>query len=338
MSIAPNILHLIGETPLLRLGAASRAAGCEILGKAEFLNPGQSIKDRTALGLINDARATGALRPGGMIVEGSAGNTGIGLAIVGAALGHPVVIVMPRSQTEEKKQAIRMLGARLIEVDPAPFSSPNHFVHYSRRLASELDAREPQGAFYADQFDNTANRRVHYESTGAEIWRQTHGRVDGFICAVGSGGTLAGVAARLRENNPNVAIGLADPPGAALHSWFTRGVLEGEGSSVTEGIGVNRITGNLEGLAVDHAWRIEDAEALKVLFDLVRDEGLVLGPSSGVNVAGAIRLGRQLGAGATVVTVLCDPGQRYAGKIYNADFLAARGLPVPDWLGTAHGE
>ena len=337
MSIVPNVVHLIGDTPLVRLEAASRAAGCEILGKAEFLNPGQSIKDRTALGLINDARATGALRPGGVVVEGTAGNTGIGLAIVGAALGHPVVIVMPRSQAEEKKQAVRMLGARLIEVDPAPFSSPNHFVHYSRRLAAELNASEPHGAFYADQFDNTANRRVHYEGTGAEIWRQTKGRIDGFICAVGSGGTLAGVASRLREHKPDVAIGLADPPGAALYSWFTRGVLEGEGSSVTEGIGVNRITGNLEGLAVDPAWRIEDAETLDVLFSLVRHDGLVLGPSSGVNVAGAIRLGRHLGAGATVVTVLCDPGHRYAGKIYNAEFLAARGLPVPDWLETAHG-
>lgn len=335
MSAGPDVLTLIGDTPLIRLRAASEATGCDIYGKAEFLNAGQSIKDRTALGLIREARASGALRPGGTIVEGTAGNTGIGLAIVGAALGHPVVIVMPRSQTEEKKQAVRMHGARLVEVDPAAFSSPNHFVHFSRRLAAQLDETEPNGAFHADQFDNLANRRAHYAGTGSEIWAQTEGRVDGFVCAAGTGGTLAGVSAYLREKKPGVAIGLADPPGAALHSWFTRGVLESRGSSVTEGIGVNRITGNLEGVTVDHAWRIEDAEALSLLFDLVRDEGLALGPSSGVNIAGAIRLARTLGPGRTVVTVLCDPGQRYAGKIYNPAFLRSRGLPVPDWLEAA---
>ena len=335
MSAGPDVLTLIGDTPLIRLRAASEATGCDIYGKAEFLNAGQSIKDRTALGLIREARASGALRPGGTIVEGTAGNTGIGLAIVGAALGHPVVIVMPRSQTEEKKQAVRMHGARLVEVDPAAFSSPNHFVHFSRRLAAQLDETEPNGAFHADQFDNLANRRAHYAGTGREIWAQTEGRVDGFVCAAGTGGTLAGVSAYLREKKPGVAIGLADPPGAALHSWFTRGVLESQGSSVTEGIGVNRITGNLEGVTVDHAWRIEDAEALSLLFDLVRDEGLALGPSSGVNIAGAIRLARTLGPGRIVVTVLCDPGQRYAGKIYNPAFLRSRGLPVPDWLEVA---
>lgn len=333
----PDVLGLIGSTPLLRLRAASAATGCEIYGKAEFLNAGQSIKDRTALGIIQDARSSGRLRPGGTIVEGTAGNTGIGLAMVGAALGHPVVVVMPRSQTEEKKQAVRMLGARLIEVDPAPFSSPNHFVHFSRRFAAELDAAEPNGAFYADQFDNLANRRIHQATTGQEIWTQTDGRIDGFICAAGTGGTLAGVSAALRAHNPQVQIGLADPPGAALYSWFTTRELRSEGTSVTEGIGVNRITGNLEGLTVDHAWRIEDQEALDTLFGLVSDEGLALGPSSGVNVAGAIRLARTLGPGRTVVTILCDPGQRYASKIYNPDFLNARGLKAPAWLEANRG-
>ncbi len=332
MPIASDVLSLIGSTPMIRLRAASAATGCEILGKAEFLNPGQSVKDRTARGLILDARASGALRPGGTIVEGTAGNTGIGLALVGAALGHPVVIVMPRSQTEEKKKAVRLHGARLVEVDPAPFSSPNHFVHFSRRLAAELNDSEPNGAFYADQFDNPANRRAHFETTGPEIWEQTNGRVDGFVSAAGTGGTLAGVAEYLRSQNPAVRIALADPPGAALHSWFTEGELKSVGASVTEGIGVNRITGNLEGLTVDHSWRIEDAEALSIIFDLARDEGLTLGPSSGVNVAGALRLARELGPGHTIVTILCDPGQRYAGKIYDPTFLRSKGFDVPAWL------
>jgi cysteine synthase len=329
---AADVLALIGSTPLLRLRAASQATGCDIYGKAEFLNAGQSIKDRTALGIIQEARASGRLRPGGTIVEGTAGNTGIGLAMVGAALGHPVVIVMPRSQAEEKKQAVRMLGARLIEVDPAPFASPNHFVHFSRRLAAELDASEPNGAFYADQFDNLANRKVHETTTGPEIWDQTEGRIDAFICAAGTGGTLAGVSRVLRSRKPTVRIGLADPPGAALFSWFTEGQLKSEGASVTEGIGVNRITGNLEGLSVDHAYRIEDQEALDVMFGLVADEGLALGPSSGVNVAGAIRLAGDLGPGRTIVTILCDPGQRYASKIYNPEFLRSKGLTAPAWL------
>lgn len=332
MIVAPDVLGLIGNTPMVRLKRASETTGCEILGKAEFLNVGGSIKDRAALSIIRAARASGALRPGGTIVEGTAGNTGVGLALVGAALGHPVVIVMPRTQTEEKKRAVRLHGARLIEVDPAPFSSPNHFVHFSRRLAEELNDSEPNGAFYADQFDNLANRLAHYEGTGPEIWKQTDGRVDGFICAVGSGGTLAGTAAYLRERHPALRIGLADVPGASLYSWFTEGVLKGEGSSVAEGIGVNRITGNLEGLSVDHAYRIEDAEFLPILFDLVKEEGLSLGPSSGVNIAGAIRMARDLGPGHTIVTVLCDPGQRYASKIYDPGFLAARGLPSPDWM------
>ena len=332
MPIASDVLSLIGSTPMIRLNAASAATGCEILGKAEFLNPGGSVKDRTARGLILDARASGALKPGGTIVEGTAGNTGIGLALVGAALGHPVVIVMPRSQTEEKKLAVRLHGARLIEVDPAPFSSPNHFVHFSRRLAEELNDSEPNGAWYADQFDNTSNRTAHIETTGPEIWDQTGGQIDGFASAAGSGGTLAGVSQFLRSKNPAVRIVLADPPGAALHSWFTEGELKAEGSSVTEGIGVNRITGNLEGLKVDHSFRIEDAEALSIIFGLARDEGLTLGPSSGVNVAGAIRLARKLGPGHTVVTLLCDHGQRYAGKIYNPAFLRSKGFDVPAWL------
>lgn len=332
MIVAPDVLGLIGNTPLVRLKRASELTGCEILGKAEFLNVGGSIKDRAALSIIRSARASGALKPGGTIVEGTAGNTGIGLALVGAALGHPVVIVMPRTQTEEKKRAVRLHGARLIEVDPAPFASPNHFVHFSRRLAEELNDSEQNGAFYADQFDNLANRLAHYEATGPEIWKQTDGDIDGFICAVGSGGTLTGTTTYLREQNPALKIGLADVPGAALYSWFTEGVLKGEGGSVAEGIGVNRITGNLNGLSVDHAYRIEDAEFLPILFDLVRDEGLSLGPSSGVNIAGAIRMARDMGPGHTIVTVLCDAGQRYASKIYDPSFLNARGLPTPDWI------
>ncbi|MBN9480943.1 MAG: cysteine synthase A [Bordetella sp.] len=332
MIVAPDVLGLIGNTPLVRLKRASELTGCEILGKAEFLNVGGSIKDRAALSIIRAARASGALKPGGTIVEGTAGNTGVGLALVGAALGHPVVIVMPRTQTDEKKRAVRLHGARLIEVDPAPFASPNHFVHFSRRLAEELNDSEPNGAFYADQFDNPANRQAHYEGTGPEIWKQADGRVDGFICAVGSGGTLTGTTTYLRERNPALRVGLADVPGASLYSWFTEGVLKSEGGSIAEGIGVNRITGNLNGLTVDYAYRIEDAEFLPLLFGLVQEEGLSLGPSSGVNIAGAVRMARDMGPGHTLVTVLCDAGQRYASKIYNPAFLEARGLPSPDWM------
>jgi cysteine synthase A len=328
----PAALELIGGTPLVRLERVSALTGCDILGKAEFLNAGQSIKDRTALGIVREARASGALKPGGVIVEGTAGNTGIGLAVVGAALGHPVVIVMPRTQSEEKKRAVRLHGARLIEVEPAPFTNPNHFVHYSRRLAEELDASEPNGAYYANQFDNLANRRAHYEGTGREIWEQTDGRLDAFICAAGTGGTLAGISAFLKERDARVRIALADPEGAALYSWFTEGVLASQGSSISEGIGVNRITGNLEGVSVDHAYRIPDAEFLPILFDLAQHEGLALGPSSGVNLAGAIHLARELGPGKTIVTVLCDPGQRYASKVYNPAFLRTQGLPVPPWM------
>ncbi|MGI4818417.1 MAG: cysteine synthase A [Janthinobacterium lividum] len=333
MRVASDVLGLIGNTPLVRLKAASEATGCDIYGKAEFLNAGQSIKDRAALSIILKARASGALKAGGTIVEGTAGNTGIGLAMVGAALGHPVVIVMPRTQTEEKKRAVRLHGAKLIEVDPAPFSSPNHFVHYSRRLAEELNDTEPHGAFYADQFDNLSNRLAHYEGTGPEIWEQTGGKVDGFICAVGSGGTLVGTTTYLKEKNPNLKVGLSDVPGAALYSFFKEGVLKGEGSSITEGIGVNRITGNLTGLdAVDYAYQIQDAEFLPILFDLVSHEGMCLGASSGVNIAGAIRMAKEMGPGHTIVTVLCDPGQRYASKLYDPAFLRARGLPTADWM------
>lgn len=331
MSTSHSVLDLIGDTPLIRLSRLSDETGCEILGKAEFLNPGGSIKDRAALSIVQSARASGALRPGGTIVEGTAGNTGIGLALVGAALGHPVVIVMPRTQSEEKKQAVRALGARLIEVDAAPFSSPNHFVHYSGRLAAELNAELFEGAIWSNQFDNLANREAHYRTTGPEIWAQTGGRIDGFVSAVGSGGTLVGVSTYLREQKSDIAIGLADPGGAALYNWFTDGEMKAEGSSITEGIGVARITGNLEGFKPDHVWRIEDAEFLPILFDLVQYEGLSLGGSAGVNLAGAVRLARELGPGKTIVTCLCDPGARYASKLFNAEFLKSKGLPVPTW-------
>jgi cysteine synthase A len=335
MTARSSVLDLIGGTPLIRLRKASELTGCEIYGKAEFLNPGQSIKDRAALGMVLDARESGALRPGGTIVEGTAGNTGIGLALVGAALGHPVVIVMPKTQTEEKKQAIRTLGARLIEVDAAPFSSPNHFVHYARRVAEELNKTEPNGAFYTNQFDNTANRDIHFRTTGPEIWEALEGKIDGFATAAGSGGTLAGVSAFLKERNPKIRVALTDPGGSGLYSWFTRGVMEAQGSSITEGIGVARITGNLQGLEVDHAYRVDDAELLAVLFDLITTEGLSLGGSSGVNIAGAIRLARELGPGNTIVTMLCDPGSRYASKLYDGNFLRSKGLPIPPWIQSA---
>jgi len=331
MAIRASIIDLIGNTPLIRLNRLSEETGCTILGKAEFMNPGQSIKDRAALSIVTTARADGSLRPGGTIVEGTAGNTGIGLALTGAALGHPVVIVIPRTQAEEKKHAIRALGARLIEVDAAPFSSSNHFVHYSGRLARELDASEPNGAVWANQFDNLANRDAHYRGTGREIWEQTEGRIDAFVSTVGSGGTIAGVGAFLKERNPNIRIALADPAGAALFNWFTKGEMTAEGSSITEGIGVARITGNLEGVAPDHVYRVEDAEFLPVLYDLVRDEGLSLGGSAGVNVTAAVRLARELGPGKVIVTPLCDPGSRYASKLFNPAFLKSKGLPVPPW-------
>ena len=327
-----NVLEAIGGTPLLRLNRASDATGCEIWGKAEFLNPGQSVKDRAALYMVRDAERRGTLRPGGRIVEGTAGNTGIGLAMVAKALGYSCTIVIPRTQSQEKKDALRLAGAELIEVDAVPYANEMNYVKYSGRLAAKLDAEQPAGAIWANQFDNVANRQAHIETTGPEIWAQTEGRVDGFICAVGSGGTLAGIAAALREHKPGIAIGLADPHGAALYSYYTTGELKSEGSSISEGIGQGRVTANLEGLKVDHASRVSDEEMLLALYDLVEHEGLVLGGSSGINVAGAIRLAKDLGPGKTIVTILCDYGQRYQSKIYNPEFLQSRGLPSPPWL------
>ncbi|MEZ5937003.1 MAG: cysteine synthase A [Hyphomonadaceae bacterium] len=326
-----SVVEAIGNTPLIRLKKASEITGANIYGKAEFLNPGQSVKDRAALGIIRDAEKSGALRPGGVIVEGTAGNTGIGLAVVGNALGYKSVIVMPRTQSQEKKDAIRMLGARLHEVDAVPYANPNHYVKYSARLAEELNASEPNGAIWANQFDNVANRQAHYDTTGPEIWEQTGGKIDGFICAVGSGGTLGGISMALKERNPNVRIGVADPGGASLYNYYKHGELKSEGTSITEGIGQSRITANLEGVEVDDAWRITDAEALNQLFDLNIHEGMCLGGSSGVNIAGAIALARELGPGSTVVTILCDYGNRYVSKLYNPDFLREKGLPTPPW-------
>jgi cysteine synthase A len=332
MTIAQSLLDAIGNTPLIRLRRASEITGCEILAKAEFMNPGQSVKDRAALYIIRDAEARGLLRPGGVIVEGTAGNTGIGLAMVGKALGYRSVIVIPRTQSEEKKDAIRLYGAKLVEVDAVPYSNPMNYVRYSGRLAEELNATEPNGAVWANQFDNVANREAHVHGTGPEIWAQTDGRVDGFICAVGSGGTLAGVAQALRERRPDVQIGLADPHGAALYSYYTDGELKAEGTSISEGIGQGRITANLEGMKIDRAYRISDAEMMLAIYDLLEHEGLVMGGSTGINVAGAIRMARDLGPGHTVVTVLCDHGQRYQSKIFNPSFLAERGLPTPPWM------
>lgn len=333
MSIKHSVLDLIGNTPLLRLNRLSDETGCEILGKAEFLNPGQSVKDRPALKIVRDAEARGRLKPGGTIVEGTAGNTGIGLAMVGAALGYKVVIVMPRTQSKEKKDAVRNLGAKLIEVDAVPYANPNHYARYSGRLAEELNATEPNGAIWANQFDNVANRQAHYETTGMEIWDQTEGQIDGFICAVGSGGTLAGVAAALREKSDGrVTIGIADPGGAALYEYYKNGTLKSEGTSITEGIGQGRITANLADLTVDHAYRIDDSEALNIIFDTVQHEGLCLGGSAGINLAGARRLAKTLGPGHTIVTILCDYGNRYQDKLFNPEFLQSKGLPVPSWM------
>ena len=332
MTIARSLLDAIGNTPLIRLRRASEITGCEILGKAEFMNPGQSVKDRAALFMIQDHIAAGRLRPGGVIVEGTAGNTGIGLAMVGKALGYRSVIVIPRTQSQEKKDAIRLYGAELVEVDAVPYSNPMNYVKYSGRLAEELDAKEPGGAVWANQFDNVANREAHLRTTGPEIWTQTAGRVDGFICAVGSGGTLAGVAQALREKKADVQVGLADPHGAALYSWYTDGELKAEGTSISEGIGQGRVTANLEGLAVDRAYRISDEEMLAAIYDLVEHEGLVMGGSTGINVAGALRMAKDMGPGHTIVTVLCDHGQRYQSKIFNPAFLREKGLPTPPWI------
>ncbi len=332
MTIHNSVVDAIGNTPLIKLRRASEETGCTILGKAEFLNPGQSVKDRAALGIIRDAEASGRLKPGGTIVEGTAGNTGIGLALVANALGYKTVIVFPRTQSQEKRDAIKILGAELIEVDAVPYSNPNHYARYSGQLAEELNKKNPNGAIWANQFDNVANRKAHYETTGPEIYEQLDGKVDGFICAVGSGGTLGGVSMALKERNKNIKIGIADPGGAALYGYYKNGELKAEGTSVTEGIGQSRITANLEGIEVDHAYRIDDTTALNILFNLVQDEGLCLGGSAGVNIAGAIELAKELGPGHTIVTILCDYGNRYQSKLYNPEFLRAKDLPVPSWM------
>ena len=327
-----GIVNAIGNTPLITLRRASADTRCTILGKAEFMNPGQSVKDRAALFIIEDAVKNGLLRTGGVIVEGTAGNTGIGLALVGNAMGFRSVIVIPDTQSQEKKDTLRLCGAELVEVPAVPFANPNNYVKVSGRLAAELARTEKHGAIWANQFDNVANRDGHFRTTGQEIWKQTDGKVDGFICAVGTGGTLGGVALALKERNKNIKIGLADPKGAALYSYYTTGTLKAEGSSITEGIGQGRITKNLEGVPIDVAYQIPDEEAVPVIFDLLEHEGLCLGGSSGINVAGAIRLAKQLGPGHTIVTVLCDYGTRYQSKLFNPDFLRSKGLPVPQWL------
>ena len=332
MHVRHTVLEAIGRTPLIRLARASEQTGCEILGKAEFMNPGGSVKDRAALAIIKDAVARGALRPGGLIVEGTAGNTGIGLALVGGALGYRIIVVIPETQSQEKKEMLRLHGAELIEVPAVPYSDPDNYVKFSGRLAEKLALENAQGAIWANQFDNIANRQGHYETTGREIWEQTDGKVDGFVCSVGSGGTLGGVSLALKERNPGVEIAIADPMGAALYNWYAHGELKASGSSITEGIGQGRVTANLEGVVVDRAYQISDEEALPVIFDLAEHEGLLLGGSSGVNVAGAVRLARDLGPGKTIVTVLCDSGVRYASKLYNPAFLRTKNLPTPRWI------
>ena len=332
-TIYSDLAAAVGNTPLIRLKAASEATGCEILGKAEFMNPGQSVKDRAALYIIKAAVASGDLKPGGTIVEGTAGNTGIGLALVGASMGFRTVIVIPETQSQEKKDMLRLAGAELVEVPAAPYKNPNNFVRYSGRLAQELAKTEPNGAIWANQFDNIANRQAHIETTGPEIWAQTEGKLDGFICAAGSGGTVAGMGLYLQPKG--VKVGLADPDGAALHSFYTTGVLDSEGGSISEGIGQGRITKNLEGFTPDMSYNIPDAEALPFVFDLLRNEGLVLGGSSGINIAGAVRMARDLGPGHRIVTILCDYGTRYQSKLFNPDFLRSKGLEVPEWMETS---
>jgi cysteine synthase A len=327
-----GIVNAIGNTPLITLKRASAETGCTILGKAEFMNPGQSVKDRAALFIIEDAVKNGLLRPGGIVVEGTAGNTGIGLTLVGNAMGFRSVIVIPDTQSQEKKDALRLCGAELVEVPAVPYSNSNNYVKISGRLAAGLAQSERHGAVWANQFDNVANRDGHFRTTGPEIWTQTDGKVDGFICAVGTGGTLGGIALALKQRNKNIKIGLADPKGAALYSYYTTGVLKAEGSSITEGIGQGRITKNLENVPIDVAYQIPDEEAVPIIFDLLEHEGLCLGGSSGINVAGAIRLAKSLGPGHTIVTVLCDYGTRYQSKLFNPDFLRSKGLPVPPWL------
>jgi cysteine synthase A len=332
MDIREGFIDAIGNTPLIRLREASELTGCTILGKAEFMNPGGSVKDRAALAIVEDAERQGKLRPGGVIVEGTAGNTGIGLALVADARGYRTIIVIPETQSQEKKDMIRLAGAELREVPAVPYKNPENYVKVSGRLADEIDASEPNGAIWANQFDNVANRDGHYRTTGPEIWNQTDGKVDGFICAVGSGGTLGGVSMALKERNKDVVIGLADPMGAALYNYYAHGELKSEGSSITEGIGQGRITANLEGVEVDIPFQVPDEEALPVVFDLLSHEGLCLGASSGINVAGAIKLAKHMGPGHTIVTLLCDSGQRYMSKLFNPAFLREKDLPTPSWL------
>ena len=332
MDIRDGFIDTIGNTPLIRLKRASEETGCEILGKAEFLNPGGSVKDRAALFIVMDAEKRGTLKPGGVIVEGTAGNTGIGLALVGNALGYRSVIVIPETQSQEKKDMLRLCGAELIEVPAVPYADDNNYVKYSGRLAEELDEKEPNGAIWANQFDNVANRQAHLEGTGPEIWEQTQGNVDAFICAIGTGGTVAGVGMALKERNPDIVIAIADPMGAALYNYYKHGELKAEGTSITEGIGQGRVTANLEGAPIDDAFQIPDEEALPIIFDLLKHEGLCMGGSTGINVAGAIRLAKQMGPGHTIVTILADYGQLYQSKIFNLEFLRERNLPLPDWL------
>jgi cysteine synthase A len=332
MNINKDVVEAIGNTPLIKLKRASEETGCNILGKAEFMNPGQSVKDRAALYIIRDAIKKGKLRPGGVVVEGTAGNTGIGLALVANALGFRTVIVIPDTQSQEKKDMLRLCGAELIEVPAVPYANPNNYVKLSGRLAEQLAKTESNGAIWANQFDNVANREAHIETTAPEIWRQTDGKVAGFVASVGSGGTLAGVSLALKKMNPNIRIVLADPMGSALYNYYKKGVLKSEGSSITEGIGQGRITANLEGVTIDDAYQISDEEAVPLIFDLLEHEGLCLGGSTGINVAGAIRLARELGPGHTIVTVLCDYGTRYQSKLFNPEFMRSKHLPVPEWL------
>ncbi len=332
MQIKHDVIAAIGGTPLIRLRQASEATGCEILGKAEFLNPGQSVKDRAALFIIQDAIRRGELRPGGTIVEGTAGNTGIGLATVANAMGFKTVIVIPDTQSQEKKDALRLLGVELIEVPAVPYKDPNNYVKLSGRLAEQLAKTEKNGAVWANQFDNVANRQAHVEGTGPEVWAQTDGKVDGFVCAVGTGGTLGGIALALKERNRNIRIAAADPLGAAIYSWIKSGKLESHGGSITEGIGQGRVTANLDGAPIDDAYQVPDEEALPIIFDLLQHEGLCMGGSTGINVAGAIRMARDMGPGHTIVTILCDYGNRYQSKLFNPAFLREKGLPTPPWL------
>ena len=332
MDLRDGFIGTIGKTPLIRLRRLSEQTGCEILGKAEFLNPGSSVKDRAAWAIVKDAEAKGQLRPGGVIVEGTAGNTGIGLALVGRARGYRTVIVIPETQSKEKKDMLRLCGAELREVPAVPYKNPDNYVHVARRLGEELAASDPNGAIFANQFDNVANRQGHIETTGPEIWNQTDGKVDAFICSVGTGGTLAGVGMALKERNKDIVIGLADPFGSAIYHYYKHGSLKAEGNSITEGIGQGRITANLEGAPVDEAFRIPDDEAVSIIFDVLEHEGLCLGGSSGINLCGAARLAKQMGPGHTIVTVLCDYGTRYQSRLFNPAFLREKGLPVPAWL------